>query len=397
MNIKNNKISGRQLGRMTFYDFFALTTLLLPEMLAKTTGMDGFFALAAGFAAGYAFLLLVLEQIKRMQRQGQKYQEYLSGRFGKLLTVLILLVYLLTALFGAAYGVRLLCDIIRQYLIRDTSAWLVTIVIILLAIYGLWKGVESRGRMYELLFWFVVLPLLFLFLLTAYNVEPDWWVPVFCAEGMQFLKNSYLVFAFLMSSAFLPIYAEHLSAEHADTARVLKQSFLLSAGINLVLYLLLTGIFGVPTVAAMEEATLELTAMVKVPGGFLERQDALLCGIWLVSLFAFVENALWSVVWCLERCVKQGFDRCAEKRSGASSYEKDHMRVRSLLVAGVVLYVLALGMERSGAFTEELSCCYARLAVPVLFGIMLVEGVLPVWKKRKKHVKKSMCREEADR
>ena len=58
MNIENNKISGRQLGRMVFYDFFALTTLLLPGMLTKEAGMDGFFALAAGCAAGYGLLLL---------------------------------------------------------------------------------------------------------------------------------------------------------------------------------------------------------------------------------------------------------------------------------------------------------------------------------------------------
>lgn len=43
MNIENEKISGRQLGRLVFYDYFALTTLLMPGMLAKAVGMDAFF------------------------------------------------------------------------------------------------------------------------------------------------------------------------------------------------------------------------------------------------------------------------------------------------------------------------------------------------------------------
>ena len=162
MNIENNKISGRQLGRMVFYDFFALTTLLLPGMLTKEAGMDGFFALAAGCAAGYGLLLLAMVQIRQMRQTGQDYFTYLLERFGKLLTIGILIVYLLTALFGAAYGLRFLCDITRQYLIRDTPAWLVLAVITLLVVYGLCTGLESRGRMYEIVFWFVLLPLLFL-------------------------------------------------------------------------------------------------------------------------------------------------------------------------------------------------------------------------------------------
>lgn len=66
MNIENEKISGRQLGRMVFYDFFGLTTLVLPGYLAKQAGMDGFFCLVLGSLAGYLFLLLVLSQMKRM-------------------------------------------------------------------------------------------------------------------------------------------------------------------------------------------------------------------------------------------------------------------------------------------------------------------------------------------
>ena len=383
MNIENNKISGRQLGRMVFYDFFALTTLVLPGMLAEAVGMDGFFALSAGCVVGYGLLLLVLVQMGKMHKRGQDYFTYLLDHFGRLLTFLILIVYLLTALFGAAYGLRLLCDISRQYLIRDTSAWLVLAVITVLAVYGLCAGLESRGRMYELVFWFVLLPLLFLFFLAAHNVEPDRWVPVFRAEGVQFLKNSYLVFSFFMSSAFLPMLAEGVS-EHADVARVVKQGFAFGVCVNLALFLVLTGIFGAPTVATMKEAALTLTAMVKVPGGFLERQDALLCGIWLVSIFAFVENALYYAVWCLKKMSRKN-------ENG-----------RLLPGVGVFVYALALCMYRSQRFASRLTRVYARTAVPVLVGIVLVAYILSVWRGKKiparKNTtlsgKKTGCREE---
>lgn len=363
MNIENEKISGRQLGRLVFYDYFALPTLLLPGILAKAVGMDAFFALAAGCGAGFCLLLLVLAQIGQMRRAGQNYHRYLLECFGTLLTVVILAVYLLTALFGAAYGLRLLCDITRQYLIRETAPWLVLAVLSALAVYGLCNGLESRGRMYEILFWFVLLPLLFLFFLAAQNVEPDCFVPVFRAEGLQVLKNSYLTFSFLAGSVFLPMLSEGIS-EQADVPGVLKQGFVFSASVNLVLFLLLAGIFGVPTLATMEEAALTLTAMVKVPGGFLERQDALLCGIWLVSVFAFVENALYYAVWCM-------------KKIGGKPVHRWY-----LPVAGLTVYGLAVCMYRSARLTSWLARIYARIGVPVLIGIVLVAWIMSVWKSR---------------
>lgn len=367
MNIDNHKISGRQLGRLVFYDFFALTTLLLPGMLAKTAGMDGFFTLVAGGVAGYVLLLLVSVQIMRMHNLNQDYFSYLRICFGKLLTVVILIIYLLTALFGAAYGMRLLCDIARQYLIRDIPAWLVLAVFVILAVYGLCAGLESRGRMYEIVFWFVLLPFFFLFLLAMHNVEPERWVPVFCAEGSQVLQSSYVVFAFFAGSVFLPVLCEGVS-EHSDMTRVLKQSFLFSVCVNLALFLLLTGIFGTRTVATMKEAVLTMTAMVKVPGGFLERQDALLCGIWLVSIFAFAENALYYAVWCMKKI--------GGKRAVG----------RYLPGAGAFVYVLALCMYRSVRVASMLSHIYVGIAVPVLVGIVLVAYILSKMKYKNRQI-----------
>ena len=370
MDIENDKISGRQLGRMVFYDFFALPTLVLPGLLAKAVGMDGFFALAAGCAAGYGLLFLALVQMRRMRQTGQDYHAYLLGHFGTFLTAAILVVYGLTALFGAAYGLSLLCDITRQYLIRDASACVVLAVLAILAVYGLRGGLESRGRMYEIVFWFVLLPLVFLFILAANNVEPDRWVPVFGADGLQLVKNSYLVFLFFTGSAFLPIISECISVR-SDTARVLKQSFGMCVCILMVLFLFLAGIFGVPTVATMDEAALVLTAMVKIPGGFLERQDALLCGIWLVSLFAFVESALYYTVWCMKK-IRPG-------------------RTDSWLspAAGVTVYALAICMYRSQRVLSWLTHLYARLVVPVLVGIMLVACMMSIWKDRRSSVSES--------
>lgn len=378
MNIENEKISGRQLGRMVFYDFFGLTTLVLPGYLAKGAGMDGFFCLVLGFAAGFLFLLAVLAQMKRM---GQGYEPYLAERFGSILTAVVLLSYLLIALFGAAYGLHMLGNVICKYLIRDTSVWLILGVLTVLAVYGLSAGLECRGRLYEVVFWFVALPLVILFFLAMFNVEPEGWLPVFVAGGGQLFRGSYVVFALLMSVALLPMLAGDI-AEGTDTPRVLKQSFVFSMCLNLALFLLLAGIFRTPTMAVMEEPALTLTAMVKVPGGFFERQDALLCGIWFVSIFAFVENALYYSVYCARKI-------CRKREQGCF-----------LFGAGVLVYFLSLGMHGSRTFLDALVHYYLVAAVPLLVIVTLLAGILPahprdtLWFRKEKSIAETAKREE---
>ena len=62
--------------------------------------------------------------------------------------------------------------------------------------------------------------------------------------------------------------------------------------------------------------------------------------------------------------------------------------------AGVLVYVLAVRMYRSGSLTLRLSRIYARIAVPVLVGIVLVACILSIWKGRDGNVKKTVCKEE---
>lgn len=395
MDIENNRISGRQLGRMVFYDYFALTILVLPGIVAKAAGMDGFFALAAGCAAGYGLLLLVLVSMKEMRRDGKTYDSYLRGYLGSFLTTMILLAELLTALFGAAYGLHLLCVISRQYLIRETPAWLVLAILTGLAVYALSAGIESRGRMYEMLFWFVLIPLLLLFFLAAHNVEADRWLPVFCTAGAEMFKSSYVVFAFFAGSVFLPMLMENVS-ECANAARVIKQGFLFSTCANLILFLLLTGIFGARTVATMDEAVVTLTAMVKIPGGFFERQDALLCAILLVSMFAFVENMFGYAFWCMKKISVTIQSRSERNCEGIERSPKSAHRW-CLPVAGAVLYALAVCMQRSRSFRILLARIYLQIAVPVLAGMVLVVCMLSLWNNRRRHRKSAAVQHRQER
>ena len=59
--------------------------------------------------------------------------------------------------------------------------------------YGLLSGIEGRARVYELLFWFILIPLFIMLASALDEVKTDYWNPVFLREK-RFFAGSYYVF-----------------------------------------------------------------------------------------------------------------------------------------------------------------------------------------------------------
>ena len=120
----------------------------------------------------------------------------------------------------------------------------------------------------------------------------------------------------------------------------------------------------------MDEAVLELTAMVKVPGGFLERQDALLCGIWFAGMYLFVENALYAAVWSMEKLGNRQVDHWF--RAGG----------------GILMYVAALVLYRYRNLDDTLGAVYLKFAVPVLLLTVVAAALLTAWREKQERRQK---------
>ena len=172
-----------------------------------------------------------------------------------------------------------------------------------------------------------------------------------------------------MAAAYLPIYADVVNRREGLCA-ALRRSYVTGVVLLILLFLTLTGIYGAPTVAVMDEAVLELTAMVKVPGGFLERQDALLCGIWFAGMYLFVENALYAAVWSMEKLGNRQMDHWF--RAGG----------------GILMYVAALVLYRYRNLDDALGAVYLKFAVPVLLLTVVAAALLTAWREKQERRQK---------
>ena len=290
LNFMNNqKISARQVKRTLTLELLGISTLLLPSLVASRSGVDGFFALAAG--GGCAWLLLIF-----WQKYFQKTDFYeCVDAFVAELRFPILIFYGTGFLGIAGYTLYLLTSLIENQLLG--KKWEVVIVLTLTgaAFFGLLRGLECRVRVYEVLYFFLLIPLLVILGLACAGIDPDAWTPVAASSVSNFLQSIYLSFLFFSGISLYTLFQP--SCKNPKAAyRGTNHALFVVLGLNLVIYLILLGVFRSELLAHLDWPVIDLMAVVKLPGNFLERQDALMVGIWFFCLFAFLDSMLFYAV-----------------------------------------------------------------------------------------------------
>ena len=163
------------------------------------------------------------------------------------------------------------------------------------AFFGLLRGLECRVRVYEVLYFFLLIPLLVILGLACAGIDPDAWTPVAASSVSNFLQSSYLSFLFFSGISLYTLFQP--SCKNPKAAyRGTKHALLVVLGLNLAIYLILLGVFRSELLAHLDWPVIDLMAVVKLPGNFLERQDALMVGIWFFCLFAFLDSMLFYAV-----------------------------------------------------------------------------------------------------
>ncbi len=315
MNINDHRISDRQLGRLYFYDLIALPSLLLPRVLSTVAGASGWLCLLIGEACGYVVLTLVLAWMKNMQMHNECNRNVQYPAVRRIACGAVTLTGLAVSFAAAAAALWLLSRIVCVYLLQGISVWLVLVLAVLLTAYGLSMGLESRGRRYELLYTPVLVVFVLFLFFAAGGVKPErLWRGMFFSP-LRVLAGSGISAVGLLVSLFLPLYAGRTAGTAGERERALRGSFFRAAVLQLLFFLVQLGNFGAPTLATLEYPVLELGAAVHMTTGFLERQDAVLCCVWLIPLFAFAEDMLYAAGCCAKRL-------CRETRPDKKSDQK---------------------------------------------------------------------------
>ena len=183
----------------------------------------------------------------------------------------------------------------KRYLLMGGAVLTILLTLAAAAFFGLVRGLESRVRVYEVLYWFLLIPLLVILVIACAGIEPNAWTPVAASTLPNFIKSSYVSFLFFSGASLYVLFLKSCQKKEQAYAGT-RHALLVVLGLNLVIYLILLGVFRTELLAHRRWPVIDLMAVVKLPGNFLERQDALMVGIWFFCLFAFLDSMLYYAV-----------------------------------------------------------------------------------------------------
>ena len=367
---ENNQISGRQVFRLLTYDFLGMGTLLLPTMLADTAGRDGIFCILAGILSTFLYLKLLRYLLKGMKTS---YPDFLKQKCGKICGYVLWGGYFLYFILMASYTAYLFSTLMLNGLVENVSFYLVLLLILLLAFYGMAGGIEGRARVYEILFWFLMIPLFLMLFAACREVKPAYWSPVFVADGKEVLSGSYYVL-FCYSMVSIVLFLKEYVADRKKGVGAAEKAVWFSGGVFAALYLILIGLFGVEALAQMKFPAVTMMSRVQVTGGFLKRTDAFMFSIWFFTLYAMLNSMVFYSGNLAEKVIRD-----------CGGYLEGKKRMLPYLILLLLVYGVTVLFYRNQQFLDCVTFLLWKIGTPFVVGVPVL---LCLAGERKKHNKK---------
>ena len=351
---ENNQISGRQVFRLLTYDFLGMGTLLLPTMLADTAGRDGIFCIMAGILSTFLYLKLLRYLLKGMKTS---YPDFLKQNCGKICGYVLWGGYFLYFILMASYTAYLFSTLMLNGLVENISFYLVLLLILLLAFYGMAGGIEGRARVYEMLFWFLMIPLFLMLFAACREVKPAYWSPVFVADGKEVLSGSYYVL-FCYSMVSIVLFLKEYVADRKKCVGAAEKAVWFSGGVFAALYLILIGLFGVEALAQMKFPAVTMMSRVQVTGGFLKRTDAFMFSIWFFTLYAMLNSMVF-----------YSGNLAAKVIRDCGGYLEGKKRMLPYLILLLLVYGVAVLFYRNQQFLDCVTFLLWKIGTPFVVGV----------------------------
>lgn len=383
---QNESISPRQLYRLYVFNLLGVGTLVLPNNLAKL-GKYGFISIALGVFMAWLFMWIVSDVRERRKN-------IYDRSFGKTAHVKILIYDLIIAVYElsqAAFLAWIFVKLIRDSLIPDESFTAVLLVIMAVCAYALSGGVECRARVYEVVFFFVLIPLAAMLLFAISDVRLDY-LMIKDRVGVDFgiadiFAGAYYVFAASIS-VFNILFVRERSVSQIRWS--VSKAILTYAGILFLLYAVLLGSFGKYSLSEIEFPAVVLMSDVQIKGSFFKRADALMLSVWFFTLFSVLNMSLYYAVLRCEDFAKntaeviptfnknRGFSNnkqlsCDRQKSHDEGNSSTRSRCIIFVIAVTVTlaYILESGDEIVKKYLGFLMCIAIPVIVVLTIGLML--------------------------
>lgn len=300
MFAKNNKISSRQLGRMLVLNMFSLSMIILPSIAVRSANKDGIISIIIGTILAFIYGYIIMGFSKRVDGDFIKFS---TKTIGRITTYLFTLLYLFKFFLSCIFAMGLFAQIISETLLVDTNYKIILILFLLVASYASIKGIEVQGRIAEILYYVILTPTIILLLIGITKVDTSNVLPLLTNDVSSIFIGSYLV---LITYSIIDIIMFTLPMINEDKGieKEIKKSIITVSGLNIIIFIITVGILGEYATKQNIWSTVTTMQMIQLPGSFLQRQDGIMLGLWIVTAFTIISTFLFCLSILSHQVVK---------------------------------------------------------------------------------------------
>ena len=206
----NKQISGRQASRILFLALFAAACMTIPEIAIAGGYKQALIVVMIGSVVTilYTWLIVwVMDCVKDIQIDvhgfNTDFRDILQMCFGRHAAQGILIYFWIKFVVAAIYALRMFWAVISQTFLTEISGWLIALMAVGAAFYIASRGIETEGRLSEIITWIAVIPIFIVIALSMSQFQISRLVPLHIENTRYLLRNSARIWAALSSVEIL--------------------------------------------------------------------------------------------------------------------------------------------------------------------------------------------------
>ncbi|MCM3748741.1 endospore germination permease [Paenibacillus pasadenensis] len=282
--LSNGVITTRQFRIIIVFSLIGDTILILPNIIGTEAGDDAWLSMLLAIGAGMLVAWLFASLAKRQAGHSLVGSALIMA--GKWAGGFISFVYMYSFFIMILTLLVEISLFMETQMMHDTPPEAIILLFVIVLTASLRYGLESFAKMSELLFPIFLLMFLFLSFCLLPQAQLHELLPIASNGIMPILKGAFPAFGFaFMETAAILMLVPNLQGDAKAMSKAIRNGFLIGSSFLLVVVFMCIMVLGPEMMSAQYYPTFLLARRISI-GNFLERVEALLAFLWIVTVFS---------------------------------------------------------------------------------------------------------------
>jgi spore germination protein len=299
----NSKISTRQMQTLIILYIFGFGILSLPRAAAQSAAQNGWMGVVLATVAAMAAVCVIVTLALRSGKR--RFPEFANHLLGKPLGKLVCLLFSLRLISLAGVRLHTFNESVREYMLPQTPAWIILAAMLITCVYAAVKKFEIQARLAEILIFFMLIPLIYVFLVALRGADYSNLLPISGVVPADVIRgSSHAIYSFTgieLLLLIIPFINKRRGIGMSAVSTIAVLGLLMALTV-----IITTAVFGADSVARKVWPVFQMMDAAEIPGRFFERQGAFVMCFWIISAFAAISAEIFFASLLLKDVVNIG-------------------------------------------------------------------------------------------